>query len=422
MPVIRDQNEINPFKHSVPLTLDWDSNHPLVDSALDELIEVFEDQTIKRRVIKKHLKAILIACVRAKECNPTIYLGYVRNNNYTNYRKIKNPLKLTSRTLKKVIDTLTLHGYLIHFKGDNKTGYSSRFKSTDKLQDIIRSYTLENIKFTKILCNNGIILKDENKSIVYNYIDTDKTLHSKAVLKAYNTLIANSQIKLSHNASGSPYYFDQVWSYRVFNNSSFEQGGRFYGNWWCNCKKEDRENIFINGQETIELDYKANHLWLIYALKNKPMPSIKSNDPYKIDNTPRDLMKKIFLISLNATSHFKAYASILQEINYIHDNQKREEFKRHIKTKNDFNKVLKTLINKHPVIENYLCTGYGIHLQYLDSQIAEFVLQKMTALNIPTLCIHDSFIAPLDKQIELYHHMREAYEFLGYPNHIPKIE
>jgi hypothetical protein len=54
--------------------------------------------------------------------------------------------------------------------------------------------------------------------------------------------------------------------YRVFNNSSFKQGGRFYGAWWQSVPREYRGLIRINGKPTVELDYRAIHPRILYAL------------------------------------------------------------------------------------------------------------------------------------------------------------
>ncbi|MBU26174.1 MAG: hypothetical protein CMD99_09130 [Gammaproteobacteria bacterium] len=53
---------------------------------------------------------------------------------------------------------------------------------------------------------------------------------------------------------------------RVLNNSSLEQGGRFYGAWWQSIPSEYRPLISLNGDYVVELDYSTIHIHLLYAL------------------------------------------------------------------------------------------------------------------------------------------------------------
>jgi hypothetical protein len=57
---------------------------------------------------------------------------------------------------------------------------------------------------------------------------------------------------------------------RIFNNGSFEQGGRFYGGFWQNIPREYRKFIRINYKEIVELDYSGLHINMLYAMKKLP--------------------------------------------------------------------------------------------------------------------------------------------------------
>ena len=41
----------------------------------------------------------------------------------------------------------------------------------------------------------------------------------------------------------------------MFNNSSFDEGGRFYGGWWQRIDGKIRKDIRINKIATVEIDY-----------------------------------------------------------------------------------------------------------------------------------------------------------------------
>ena len=52
---------------------------------------------------------------------------------------------------------------------------------------------------------------------------------------------------------------------RIFNNSRWDQGGRFYGGWWQRCPSEYRESIMMDGMMTSEIDFSGLHVVLLYS-------------------------------------------------------------------------------------------------------------------------------------------------------------
>jgi hypothetical protein len=66
--------------------------------------------------------------------------------------------------------------------------------------------------------------------------------------------------------------------YRVFNNGTFEQGGRFHGGWWQYVRKTVRPSILINGQATVEVDYSGFNPAVLLAKAGQVVPQ----DPYSV--------------------------------------------------------------------------------------------------------------------------------------------
>jgi hypothetical protein len=92
---------------------------------------------------------------------------------------------------------------------------------------------------------------------------------------------------------------------RVFNNGSWEDGGRFYGGWWQAIPKKYRRHIQIEGKQTVEWDYSSIHPTILYAMEGHPAPS----DAYDIpewDSEHRDLIKTTFNQLLNCAPATKS--------------------------------------------------------------------------------------------------------------------
>ncbi len=183
---------------------------------------------------------------------------------------------------------------------------------------------------------------------------------------------------------------------RVFNNGKWDEGGRFYNGWWQNIPKEYRRDIRIVDKRTIEIDFKCMHPAMLYA---KCTGTVYTEDAYEISGVDRDLSKKIFNILLNSKSEntaISAVASELQNIGKGHDKKLAAE----ITTK---------MHDKHPKIKHLFMTSYGVKLQFLDSQIAEYIMLNYSEHRSPILPVHDSFIMHHGYREELPNVLSDAF-------------
>ena len=62
-----------------------------------------------------------------------------------------------------------------------------------------------------------------------------------------------------------PTNFNDKEYFRVFNDSSFELGGKFYGSWWISPSKDIRKHITLDDEKTVELDYSSLGIHLLYS-------------------------------------------------------------------------------------------------------------------------------------------------------------
>jgi hypothetical protein len=85
--------------------------------------------------------------------------------------------------------------------------------------------------------------------------------------------------------------------YRVFNNGTFDHGGRFYGAAWQRLPASWRRRLLIDGEPVAELDYGAFHPRLALHLLDRVEAPL---DPYvAIEGLPRDLAKRVVNAMLN---------------------------------------------------------------------------------------------------------------------------
>ncbi len=168
---------------------------------------------------------------------------------------------------------------------------------------------------------------------------------------------------------------ERIALHRVFNNGSFQEGGRFYGGWWQQVPSRLRRYITINNHPTREIDYSNLHLAMIYAQEGLPL----AGDAYIIDGLDaryRKLVKVTLLKLINAppgTPISPPRGSALPDGLRWDDLQER-------------------IIAKHSAIANYFRSGIGIKLQKIDSNVAEDVMMTMMETDHLALPIHDSFI------------------------------
>jgi hypothetical protein len=206
----------------------------------------------------------------------------------------------------------------------------------------------------------------------------------------------------------------EKFTHRVFNNSSWEEGGRFYGGFWQRIGQDYREQILINNEETVELDFSSLHPVLAYVQAGVDYWKEHDIGPYDISvngiedaKVSREVIKKLFLLALNAkdqTTLFKAFRS---EFDYSLLGSVKYKF-----TDDALGKMLDSIKAKHPMIADQIATGAGTVLMNLDGRIVEFVIKHFLTSNTPVLSVHDSFIVQTSQRDRLLTAMKDAWVFV----------
>lgn len=179
---------------------------------------------------------------------------------------------------------------------------------------------------------------------------------------------------------------------RIFNEGSFEIGGRFYGGWWQSVPSDYRKHITIDGKATVEIDYSGLHPAILYAEAGVDMP----DDPYDIGLglSGRNAVKKAMLVLLNAEGepgHWtKAEIEKAAGVPWA--------------------EVERRLTEKHQPIASSFNSSAWDRLQFADSELAEQVMLRFAEWRVPCLPVHDSFIVHHGYGDDLKTFMLQAFE------------
>lgn len=419
------------------------SNAAEVNRLVDTLVDGMKEELSIKKVLRYRLnmKTVLMELYHSYLTDKEQYIAYYRSkDNYgfklnldkgvTEHRYNKNP-HIAHMCFVGCIDYLESKGYIEnspgrHFRTDEggSYGYLSRMRATESLATLWEEYKFDPDMIITFRPDEVIILRGKEKTVKYTYKDSERkrsvkplvdylddanTTRMRTVVQDYNRLLershidvdvdcmtqadkdailtrllaARDKIKYTINLSAK-----QV--YRVFNSGSFKakEGGRFYGAWWIGCPSIIRKYITINGEPTSELDYSAIHINLLYALKKVNYATLNTDAYELIPNDPdRDLNKLILLTAYNAASPTATAKAVFKST--------RDDGTKHHYNLTKHKQVtdkLELLKKKHPLVADMIAHDKGRMLQYHDSQVMERLIERMTALNIPILTVHDSII------------------------------
>lgn len=223
-------------------------------------------------------------------------------------------------------------------------------------------------------------LESINRALLFHWADLELTDHQMVEMLGYMAKRDGAERTID---------FGKRTLYRVFNNGTLEDGGRFYGGWWQEIPKAYRPYITINGKRTVEVDYSAIHPAFLYNELGLPKPE----DPYAIGFGSREVVKRTFNALINAKgTSIKPVEGFDPEA----ADMSWEEFLGRVK-------------DHFLPFRQYFGTGYGLKLQRLDSDIAEAVMLHFAKYNIPVLPVHDSFIVHRGYEADLARVMEDKF-------------
>ena len=355
------------------------------------------------------LATVIANALRASENRPSKLVFYSRRAETYTSDDLNLPPFLRYKNLIHAVDALAAAGLLESYLTpstrswfDDPNARQSTFGATDKLLQALKELgvTQEHIG------RNGkapvVILKDTEKKLK-RYDPNEPFIRSMiTTIKDYNAFLDSHDLRLdvtddeleamheemaSDAKPRSPVNFNDTHLRRIFNNSTFEQGGRWFGGWWQLIPSEYRSQILINGEQTTELDYSCCFPRMIYHLEGSDngeedlyfIPELAAAAEAQGLNweSVRDSVKKLFNILINAGPEHR--------IGKVSGLCLPKGFKRP-------NKVYPLIEKKHEAVARWFRSGAGLQLMNRESAICEAILTEGVAQSILVLPIHDSFV------------------------------
>ena len=417
---------INPSQrhiYSRPLDIHLTTNHSEINELVDVIFKKYFN-TRKKEITKKHLKVLLLDLYIAWNTDPKLEIGvHMSPNSYTSIKRY-NQLSITNIMI-DVVTVLRNHNVIGYHKGSEINHEVSRIWASPTLENYFKEIRLNIFDINQI--KETIILRDR-KNIAIDYKDNSKTKNMRKVIEKYNEILRQTFIDIPFleksylENKGKKHSVNQHTKLvkRIFNHGTFDNGNRFYGGWWQHISEKQREKILMDDRETIEIDYKSLHPVLAYAKKGidfwKRTNTTKYsyfNDSYDVPTLgvkdkedSRAIVKLLFQTALNAKNEKECFKAFRNQWDY------EERSYKGLFTDIFLQELLDSIRDRHYQIDDMFCSGVGIDLQKLDSDIVEYIVSDFTERNIPILCIHDSFIIWKDQMDLLVNNMNIAIKWV----------
>jgi len=190
---------------------------------------------------------------------------------------------------------------------------------------------------------------------------------------------------------------DAPWVYRLYNRGNYpdfdyNMGGRMYcgsEDNWQGKSSEERSRITKNGRPTVEIDVRASHLHILYAIHDLDLPV--EPDPYALSTASRDVVKGLFAAICGRGGRPTKWPKGMAD-----DYQEQTGSK--ISSKYKLSQVLDGLYALHPVLHRVTAGKLDwARLQYEESAcFMSAMLELGRNHEVAALPVHDSLIVDVE--------------------------
>ncbi|HEV2533328.1 hypothetical protein [Phenylobacterium sp.] len=335
-----------------------------------------------------------------------------------------NPPWLTYRVLIDTIDKLTAAGLLEGVRS-RATGFGdsprSTFEATDHLIGLLGGLEISAAGVARdeaaapVLVLKGEAIRNTKPWLQY----PRNALHIQALdqpVRAFNAFLREQQLDWAAPNEAVAALAQKEDEYRrrighpnparrnlrrVFNDGSWQRGGRFYGGWWQALPADLRQHVRINDEPVVELDFGGFLPRAIYHQSNLDLPG----DAYDIPEirqraeqqamdwggVVRPSVKKLMAVILNGSKPESRIGGI--------------DLPKGLRKKRAYE-----LIEAHHLpISEWFYKGRGVEIMNAESEICQRILSEGVEAGVAVLPVHDSFIVPASQEAWLRELMDRAY-------------
>lgn len=327
-------------------------------------------------------------------------------------------MKLNYDRLRLALTTLEEEGYLTLFIGDRHDG-----KLVDRRTSIISFSDKMLCMFSEAVVKSSFKLLDDSELVVVRSSKTKEPIVDKQFngikldrkeVKAYNTLMENFTVTIFGVKCG-------IVCRKIYLDNMFSSGRYYLGNFQTN-KSKYRKFIEISGAKTIERDISAIHPSILACREG-----IIISDDHRVyecydglrgdPKELRSIFKLAVMCLLFSKDNEEANGSLRK---HIIDGIKNKDIKTIKPSRKLVDDIFDRLLDHNPVIDKYkFSTDLWRDLQYTDSQICRYVMNKFVSLRKPILLYHDGFVVVKEDDDLLIKTIEEAwFHVLGTNNNL----
>jgi len=227
-----------------------------------------------------------------------------------------------------------------------------------------------------------IILKREKNDLwdhggTLEYEDNDLTNLYRDEMRLINQWIKMSDLNYIEPFNGKDkhnYDLDCRLLKRYLTRGSFKSGGRLFGGFWQQIKKVHRENLLIEGENIVVLDYSQMTPKILYGYCGS-VPQMEDCYHIKGYEYCRKGIKKVFNAMTFSNEPMTRFPKGINSL---------------FPVKTRFKDVSDAIEKEHFRIAHMFYTGIGHYLQFKESQILVEVLLKLKDNGITALPVHDA--------------------------------
>ena len=353
--------------------------------------------------------------------DPDMCISFARGENFYKVGSRYNKLSI-SKDIIKIADALLDQGFIDQKLGSESAKKVTRIWPLDPLIAYFSAATFPEFLIDIHQDRECIVLRDGDHELEYQ----DKkvpfdVIQARTLLQEYNALLKTTHVDISSQEEPvvvSQHYnkklkrnetrrvslrHDNKFVRRIFYRGDWTLGGRYHGGWWQQIPSRLRDEILIDDQYTVEVDFSEFHISLAYGLEGHQPP----DDPYALSvsigglskEQQRKDVKLVALTAINAKDRKTTFSAFRDQRNR---DQRGLPSSQKIKYTNPLiEQLLDNFLQENTPISHYLCADKGVALMALDGEITTQIIEHFTDRKVPILTVHDSYIVESSREQEL---------------------